>query len=86
MPNPRRRQATWPPCVSVPPSVALPRPPTDARSLLHPRSVPCRSHIATKQPGHQMVGTHSGPDVQEPHVNGDFDSILHPWDLRNFTL
>ena len=28
MPKPHRRQASWPPRVSVPPSVALPRPPT----------------------------------------------------------
>ena len=28
MPKPPHRQAPWPPGVSVPPSVALPRPPT----------------------------------------------------------
>ena len=35
MPKPHRRQASWPPRVSVPPSVALPPPPTaQCRCLL----------------------------------------------------
>ena len=62
MPKPHRRQATWPPRVSIPPSVALPR--------MAPAPTPSGSTSSVGlYANHQGIATYSDGGGCSSHIN-----------------